>query len=72
MIHLDQALARMREYERMKIAAEGNLESEDGCCSNLQTAPSSKLEGKFVAYFRVLSAILALIFECKCFGIYCT
>uniref|UniRef100_A0A8C5RIV7 Pericentriolar material 1 protein C-terminal domain-containing protein n=1 Tax=Laticauda laticaudata TaxID=8630 RepID=A0A8C5RIV7_LATLA len=30
-IHLDQALARMREYERMKIAAEGNLESEDGC-----------------------------------------
>ncbi|XP_032079663.1 pericentriolar material 1 protein isoform X3 [Thamnophis elegans] len=43
-IHLDQALARMREYERMKIAAEGNLESEDGCCSNLQTAPSSKLE----------------------------
>ncbi|XP_034298742.1 pericentriolar material 1 protein isoform X1 [Pantherophis guttatus] len=44
-IHLDQALARMREYERMKIAAEGNLESEDGCCSNLQTAPSSKLEG---------------------------
>lgn len=45
MIHLDQALARMREYERMKIAAEGNLDSEDGCCSNLQTAPSSKLEG---------------------------
>ncbi|KAM3831790.1 pericentriolar material 1 protein isoform 4-T7 [Vipera latastei] len=44
-IHLDQALARMREYERMKIAAEGNLDSEDGCCSNLQTAPSSKLEG---------------------------
>ncbi|XP_039205310.1 pericentriolar material 1 protein isoform X4 [Crotalus tigris] len=43
-IHLDQALARMREYERMKIAAEGNLDSEDGCCSNLQTAPSSKLE----------------------------
>ncbi|KAL7981927.1 hypothetical protein Chor_000984 [Crotalus horridus] len=44
-IHLDQALARMREYERMKIAAKGNLDSEDGCCSNLQTAPSSKLEG---------------------------
>uniref|UniRef100_A0A8C6X9V4 Pericentriolar material 1 n=1 Tax=Naja naja TaxID=35670 RepID=A0A8C6X9V4_NAJNA len=44
-IHLDQALARMREYERMKIAAEGNLESKDGSCSNLQTAPSSKLEG---------------------------
>ncbi|XP_070613719.1 pericentriolar material 1 protein isoform X7 [Erythrolamprus reginae] len=44
-IHLDQALARMREYERMKIAVEGNLGSEDGCCSNIQTAPSSKLEG---------------------------
>ncbi|XP_063166567.1 pericentriolar material 1 protein isoform X4 [Candoia aspera] len=43
-IHLDQALARMREYERMKIATEGNLDSEDGCCSNLQSVPSSKLE----------------------------
>uniref|UniRef100_A0A8D2LYP4 Pericentriolar material 1 n=1 Tax=Varanus komodoensis TaxID=61221 RepID=A0A8D2LYP4_VARKO len=29
-IHLDQALARMREYERMKMAAESNLDSEDG------------------------------------------
>uniref|UniRef100_A0A803T1R4 Pericentriolar material 1 n=1 Tax=Anolis carolinensis TaxID=28377 RepID=A0A803T1R4_ANOCA len=28
-IHLDQALARMREYERMKMAAESNLDSED-------------------------------------------
>ncbi|KAM6440325.1 pericentriolar material 1 protein isoform 3-T5 [Liasis olivaceus] len=44
-IHLDQALARMREYERMKIATEGNLDFKDGCCSNLQSVPSSKLEG---------------------------
>uniref|UniRef100_A0A8D2LVQ9 Pericentriolar material 1 n=1 Tax=Varanus komodoensis TaxID=61221 RepID=A0A8D2LVQ9_VARKO len=33
-IHLDQALARMREYERMKMAAESNLDSEDGYCSS--------------------------------------
>ncbi|XP_066489058.1 pericentriolar material 1 protein isoform X2 [Tiliqua scincoides] len=45
-IHLDQALARMREYERMKMAAESILDSEDGCCSNLQSAP--KLEGSTV------------------------
>ncbi|KAJ6668585.1 hypothetical protein lerEdw1_012067 [Lerista edwardsae] len=44
-IHLDQALARMREYERMKMAAESNLDSEDGCCSNLQSVPPPKLEG---------------------------
>uniref|UniRef100_A0A8C0J1W0 Pericentriolar material 1 n=1 Tax=Chelonoidis abingdonii TaxID=106734 RepID=A0A8C0J1W0_CHEAB len=31
-IHLDQALARMREYERMKTEAESTLDSE-GCCS---------------------------------------
>uniref|UniRef100_A0A8C3KMG4 Pericentriolar material 1 n=1 Tax=Calidris pygmaea TaxID=425635 RepID=A0A8C3KMG4_9CHAR len=31
-IHLDQALARMREYERMKIEAESTLDSE-GCSS---------------------------------------
>uniref|UniRef100_A0A8D2LY68 Pericentriolar material 1 n=1 Tax=Varanus komodoensis TaxID=61221 RepID=A0A8D2LY68_VARKO len=37
-IHLDQALARMREYERMKMAAESNLDSEDGYCSNLQSS----------------------------------
>uniref|UniRef100_A0A8C0J1W3 Pericentriolar material 1 n=1 Tax=Chelonoidis abingdonii TaxID=106734 RepID=A0A8C0J1W3_CHEAB len=30
-IHLDQALARMREYERMKTEAESTLDSE-GCC----------------------------------------
>ncbi|XP_062991633.1 pericentriolar material 1 protein isoform X2 [Elgaria multicarinata webbii] len=48
-IHLDQALARMREYERMKIAAESNLDSEDGCCSNLQSVPASKLEGSDIA-----------------------
>lgn len=47
MIHLDQALARMREYERMKMAAESNLDSEDGCCGNLQSAPPPKLEGMF-------------------------
>ncbi|XP_067324849.1 pericentriolar material 1 protein isoform X5 [Anolis sagrei] len=40
-IHLDQALARMREYERMKMAAENNLDSEDG-------VSSSKLEGSDV------------------------
>uniref|UniRef100_A0A8C3I3E3 Pericentriolar material 1 n=1 Tax=Chrysemys picta bellii TaxID=8478 RepID=A0A8C3I3E3_CHRPI len=31
-IHLDQALARMREYERMKTEAESTLDSE-GCCN---------------------------------------
>uniref|UniRef100_G1KFP9 Pericentriolar material 1 n=1 Tax=Anolis carolinensis TaxID=28377 RepID=G1KFP9_ANOCA len=39
-IHLDQALARMREYERMKMAAESNLDSEDGC-SNILSGPIS-------------------------------
>ncbi|NP_989862.2 pericentriolar material 1 protein [Gallus gallus] len=43
-IHLDQALARMREYERMKIEAESTLDSE-GCSSNLQGATAAKLEG---------------------------
>uniref|UniRef100_A0A8C3P9T5 Pericentriolar material 1 n=1 Tax=Chrysemys picta bellii TaxID=8478 RepID=A0A8C3P9T5_CHRPI len=42
-IHLDQALARMREYERMKTEAESTLDSE-GCCSNLQSASAVKLE----------------------------
>uniref|UniRef100_A0A803U0R4 Pericentriolar material 1 n=1 Tax=Anolis carolinensis TaxID=28377 RepID=A0A803U0R4_ANOCA len=42
-IHLDQALARMREYERMKMAAESNLDSEDGC-SNVRSVSSSKPE----------------------------
>nr|XP_056711052.1 pericentriolar material 1 protein [Euleptes europaea] len=44
-IHLDQALARMREYERVKMAAESNLDSEDGCSNNPQVASASKLEG---------------------------
>uniref|UniRef100_A0A803SLA9 Pericentriolar material 1 n=1 Tax=Anolis carolinensis TaxID=28377 RepID=A0A803SLA9_ANOCA len=39
-IHLDQALARMREYERMKMAAESNLDSEDGC-SNVRNVVES-------------------------------
>ncbi|XP_010000778.1 PREDICTED: pericentriolar material 1 protein [Chaetura pelagica] len=43
-IHLDQALARMREYERMKVEAESTLDSE-GCCSNFQGASAAKLEG---------------------------
>ncbi|XP_032042155.1 pericentriolar material 1 protein isoform X6 [Aythya fuligula] len=43
-IHLDQALARMREYERMKIEAESTLDSE-GCSSNFQGATAAKLEG---------------------------
>ncbi|XP_074848972.1 pericentriolar material 1 protein isoform X3 [Carettochelys insculpta] len=43
-IHLDQALARMREYERMKTEAESTFDSE-GCCSNLQGASDVKLEG---------------------------
>nr|XP_025960366.1 pericentriolar material 1 protein isoform X10 [Dromaius novaehollandiae] len=43
-IHLDQALARMREYERMKIEAESTLGSE-GCSSNFQGASAAKLEG---------------------------
>ncbi|KAH0616162.1 hypothetical protein JD844_027082 [Phrynosoma platyrhinos] len=44
-IHLDQALARMREYERMKMTTESNLDSEEGCCGNVQSVSSSKLEG---------------------------
>ncbi|XP_039396215.1 pericentriolar material 1 protein isoform X2 [Mauremys reevesii] len=43
-IHLDQALARMREYERMKTEAESTLDSE-GCCSNLQSVSAVILEG---------------------------
>ncbi|XP_038254345.1 pericentriolar material 1 protein isoform X15 [Dermochelys coriacea] len=42
-IHLDQALARMREYERMKTEAESTLDSEV-CCSNLQSVSAVKLE----------------------------
>ncbi|NXX41986.1 PCM1 protein, partial [Tricholaema leucomelas] len=42
-IHLDQALARMREYERVKIEAESTLDSE-GCSSNFQGASAAKLE----------------------------
>ncbi|NXN96332.1 PCM1 protein, partial [Rhinopomastus cyanomelas] len=42
-IHLDQALARMREYERMKIEGESTLDSE-GCSSNFQGASAAKLE----------------------------
>ncbi|CAI9533062.1 unnamed protein product [Staurois parvus] len=41
-IHLDQALARMREYERMKIEAENSLDAE--CCSKLNNA-ASNVEG---------------------------
>ncbi|NWH62646.1 PCM1 protein, partial [Geococcyx californianus] len=44
-IHLDQALARMREYERVKIEAESTLDSE-GCSSNFQGASAAKLEGQ--------------------------
>ncbi|XP_043369631.1 pericentriolar material 1 protein isoform X14 [Dermochelys coriacea] len=44
-IHLDQALARMREYERMKTEAESTLDSEV-CCSNLQSVSAVKLEGQ--------------------------
>ncbi|XP_077158237.1 pericentriolar material 1 protein isoform X3 [Paroedura picta] len=43
-IHLGQALARMREYERVKMAADSNLDSEDGCGSNPQVASASKPE----------------------------
>ncbi|KAM6072462.1 pericentriolar material 1 protein isoform 1-T3 [Theristicus caerulescens] len=50
-IHLDQALARMREYERMKIEAESTLDSE-GCSSNFQGASAAKLEGMHIyTYF---------------------
>nr|DBA29150.1 TPA: hypothetical protein GDO54_009406 [Pyxicephalus adspersus] len=41
-IHLDQALARMREYERMKIEAENSLDVE--CCNKLNNA-ASNVEG---------------------------
>ncbi|XP_061440803.1 pericentriolar material 1 protein isoform X3 [Rhineura floridana] len=44
-IHLDQALVRMREYGRKKMAVENNVDSEDGCCNNSQSVPASKLEG---------------------------
>ncbi|NWX46917.1 PCM1 protein, partial [Steatornis caripensis] len=43
-IHLDQALARMREHDRVKIEAESTLDSE-GCSSNFQGASAAKLEG---------------------------
>ncbi|XP_014377068.1 pericentriolar material 1 protein isoform X6 [Alligator sinensis] len=43
-IHLDQALARMREYERMKNDADSILDPE-GCSGNLQSASAAKLEG---------------------------
>ncbi|XP_054845650.1 pericentriolar material 1 protein isoform X3 [Eublepharis macularius] len=43
-IHLDQALARMREYERVKMAAENNLDSGDCSSSNPQIATTSKRE----------------------------
>lgn len=46
-IHLDQALSRMREYERMKIEAESTLDSE-GCSSNFQGASAAKLEGMHI------------------------
>ncbi|XP_044155652.1 pericentriolar material 1 protein isoform X2 [Bufo gargarizans] len=38
-IHLDQALARMREYERMKLESENNL-AEDSC-NNLNNAATN-------------------------------
>ncbi|OCT99546.1 hypothetical protein XELAEV_18005328mg [Xenopus laevis] len=41
-IHFDQALARMREYERMKSETENGLVAD--CCNNLNAAASS-LEG---------------------------
>lgn len=52
-IHLDQALARMREYERMKIEAESStnvrctcriLENEDGAAA---TSAVTNSEGVF-------------------------
>ncbi|CAN2388649.1 interkinetic nuclear migration, partial [Pristimantis euphronides] len=42
-IHLDQALARMREYERMKLESENNL-AADSCNNNLNNA-ATNLEG---------------------------
>ena len=53
-IHLDQALARMREYERMKTETESNsnmrctcrvIEDEDGAAA---TTTVSNLEGVFL------------------------
>ncbi|XP_075052653.1 pericentriolar material 1 protein isoform X2 [Mixophyes fleayi] len=38
-IHLDQALARMREYERMKLETENNLVAD--CCNNLNNAATN-------------------------------
>uniref|UniRef100_A0A8B9N8K5 Pericentriolar material 1 n=1 Tax=Accipiter nisus TaxID=211598 RepID=A0A8B9N8K5_9AVES len=62
-IHLDQALARMREYERMKIEAESTLDSE-GCSSNFQVASAAKLEVMLndlnVHYFFQMSEVPAV------------
>lgn len=62
MIHLDQALARMREYGRKKMAVESNVDSEDGCCSNPHNASASKLEGTFLHLFIHLSRFCPALF----------
>ncbi|CAJ0927844.1 unnamed protein product [Ranitomeya imitator] len=46
-IHLDQALARMREYERMKLESENNLAADS--CNNLNIA-ATNLEGLLEGY----------------------
>ncbi|XP_069056431.1 pericentriolar material 1 protein isoform X3 [Pleurodeles waltl] len=43
-IHLDQALARMREYERMKIESESMLESEGYCIKDVAAATTADLQ----------------------------
>ncbi|XP_078534232.1 pericentriolar material 1 protein isoform X2 [Lissotriton helveticus] len=43
-IHLDQALARMREYERMKIESESMLESEGYCIKDVADATTADLQ----------------------------
>lgn len=43
-IHLDQALARMREYERMKIESENMLESEGYCITDVADATTADLQ----------------------------
>nr|XP_033799925.1 pericentriolar material 1 protein isoform X4 [Geotrypetes seraphini] len=46
-IHLDQAMARMREYERMKIEAGNNMDSE-GRFSNIEGTTTDNLEASSV------------------------
>lgn len=75
MIHLDQALARMREYERMKTETESNsnmrctcrvIEDEDGAAA---TTTVSNLEGVFLECWELI--IKSCIWKLKLAGYSC-